>query len=99
MGNLNLLFTLIGAPAYRRPALMQSRQEPGKEKSRLSAGLSCSRLVHLRTSDPLADSGRVSGSDPAAAGQASDRRPAAGRASGSDSGSAGPDSGSGSTSK
>jgi hypothetical protein len=31
MGNLNLLFTLIGAPAYRRPALMQSRQERAKK--------------------------------------------------------------------
>jgi hypothetical protein len=48
MGNLNLLFTLMGAttPTYLRQALQcgcdgdQARARPAKEKSRLSAGLS-----------------------------------------------------------
>jgi hypothetical protein len=65
-----------------------------QEKSRLSAGLSCSRLVLLRTSAPAVGSD-LGDWGPAAAGRASARRLAAvDRASGWGSGSAGPDSGS-----
>jgi hypothetical protein len=44
---------------WRTGLPLRSAQEAGKEKSRLSAGLSCSRLVYLRTSDALAIFGRI----------------------------------------